>query len=66
MTAEFAAEFVRLKVDVITAFGDLTPRLAQQATETIPIVAIGDDILGSGLIGSLSRPGGNTRLANFA
>jgi putative ABC transport system substrate-binding protein len=57
---DLAAELVRLKVDVITAFGDLTPRLAQQATETIPIVAIGDDILGSGLIGSLSRPGGNT------
>ena len=57
---DLAAELVRLKVDVITAFGDLTPRIAQQATETIPIVAIGDDILGSGLIGSLSRPGGNT------
>jgi putative tryptophan/tyrosine transport system substrate-binding protein len=57
---DLAAELVRLKVDVITAFGDLTPRIAQQATQTIPIVAIGDDILGSGLIGSLSRPGGNT------
>ena len=57
---DLAAELVRLKVDVITTFGDLAPRIVQQATGTIPIIAIGDDILGSGLIGSLSRPGGNT------
>jgi putative ABC transport system substrate-binding protein len=57
---ELAAELVRLKVDVIFASGDLAPKVAQQATETIPIVAIGDDILGAGLIASLSRPGGNT------
>jgi putative ABC transport system substrate-binding protein len=56
---ELAAELVRLKVDVIFASGDLAPKVAQQATETIPIVAIGDDILGAGLITSLSRPGGN-------
>jgi ABC-type uncharacterized transport system substrate-binding protein len=57
---ELAAELVRLKVDVIFASGDLAPKVAQQATETIPIVAIGDDILGAGVIASLSRPGGNT------
>src|SRR5262245_13289409 len=57
---ELAAELARLKVDVIFASGDLAPKVAQQATETIPIVAIGDDILGAGLITSLSRPGGNT------
>jgi putative ABC transport system substrate-binding protein len=55
-----AAELVRLKVDVITAFGDLAPKVAQQATGTIPIVAIGDDILGAGLITGHSQPGGNT------
>jgi putative tryptophan/tyrosine transport system substrate-binding protein len=49
-----------MKVDVLTTFGDLTPRIAQQATKTIPIVAISDDILGAGLVASLSRPGGNT------
>jgi putative ABC transport system substrate-binding protein len=58
--AELAAELVRLKVDVIHASGDLAPRAAQQATATIPIVAITDDILGAGLITSLSRPGGTT------
>jgi putative tryptophan/tyrosine transport system substrate-binding protein len=57
---ELAAELVRLKVDVIEASGDLAPRVAQQATTTIPIVAFSDDILGAGLITSLSRPGGNT------
>jgi putative tryptophan/tyrosine transport system substrate-binding protein len=57
---ELAAELVRLKVDVIFASGDFAPKVAQQATETIPIVAISDDILGAGIVASLSRPGGNT------
>jgi ABC-type uncharacterized transport system substrate-binding protein len=57
---ELAAELVRLKVTVITAFGDLAPKIAQQATGTIPIVAISDDIVGAGLVASLSQPGGNT------
>jgi putative ABC transport system substrate-binding protein len=56
---ELAAELIRLKVDVFQASGDLAPRVAQQATATIPIVAFSDDILGAGLIASLSRPGGN-------
>jgi ABC-type uncharacterized transport system substrate-binding protein len=58
--AELAAELVRLKVDVIATFGDLTPKIAQQATGTIPIVAISDDIVGAGIVASLSRPGTNT------
>jgi putative ABC transport system substrate-binding protein len=57
---ELAAELVRMKVDVLIAFGDLTPRIVQQATPTIPIVAISDDIVGAGLVTSLSRPGANT------
>jgi putative tryptophan/tyrosine transport system substrate-binding protein len=56
---ELAAELVRLKVHVITAFGDFAPKIAQQATGTIPIVAICDDIVGAGLVPSLSRPSGN-------
>jgi ABC-type uncharacterized transport system substrate-binding protein len=57
---ELAAELISLKVDVILAPGDFAPKVAQQATETIPIVAGGDDILGAGVVASLSRPGGNT------
>jgi putative ABC transport system substrate-binding protein len=57
---ELAAELVALKVEVIQASGDFAPRVAQQATGTIPIVAFTDDVLGAGLVPSLSRPGGNT------
>src|SRR5438093_13777997 len=44
---ELAAELVRLKVDVIFAAGDLAASTAQQATSTIPIVTIADDIIGA-------------------
>jgi putative ABC transport system substrate-binding protein len=55
-----AAELVRMNVNVILSNGDVAPRVAQQATATIPIVALCDDILGAGIVTSLSRPGGNT------
>jgi ABC-type uncharacterized transport system substrate-binding protein len=55
-----AAELVRTKVDIVAAFGDLAPKAIQQETQTIPIVAMADDMLGAGIISSLSRPGGNT------
>ena len=57
---DLAAELVRIKSDVLVTFGDLTPKVAQQATTTIPIVAISDDILGAGLVASLSHPDANT------
>jgi putative ABC transport system substrate-binding protein len=57
--AEIAAEFVRLKVDVIVTGGSAVPALTQ-ATSVIPIVfAIATDPVGGGLVASLSRPGGN-------
>jgi putative ABC transport system substrate-binding protein len=56
---EFATEFVRLKVDVIVTVGSAVPP-AKQATSTIPIVfALAGDPVGSGMVASLARPGGN-------
>jgi putative ABC transport system substrate-binding protein len=57
--AEFAAEFVQQKVDIIVTYGGAVATL-KQATASIPIVfALAVDPLGSGLVASLSRPGGN-------
>ena len=66
-TAEIAAEFVRLNVNVILTFGSAVPAL-KQATSVIPIVfALSPDPVGGGLVASLARPGGNvTGLSNQA
>jgi putative ABC transport system substrate-binding protein len=57
--ADIAAEFIRLKVDVIVTAGPPV-FAAKQATSVIPIVfATVADPLGSGLVASLARPGGN-------
>ena len=57
---DLAADLVRLKVDVIVAVGGAATKAAQQATTTIPIVmSLANDPLGSGLVTSLARPGGN-------
>jgi putative ABC transport system substrate-binding protein len=57
--AEIAAEFVRLKVDVIVTGGNAAVA-ARQASSVVPIVfALVDDPVGSGLVTSLARPGGN-------
>ena len=57
--AEIAAEFVRLKVDVIVTVGSAVP-IVRQATAAIPIVfAVAIDPVGSGLVASLAQPGGN-------
>jgi ABC-type uncharacterized transport system substrate-binding protein len=56
---EIMAEFVRRKVDVILTAGAAAPA-AKQATSVIPIVlAIVGDPVGTGLVASLARPGGN-------
>jgi putative tryptophan/tyrosine transport system substrate-binding protein len=63
--AEIAAEFVRLKVDVIVTGGNAAAA-AKQATSVVPIVfVLAVDPVGMSLIASLARPGGNvTGLSN--
>jgi putative tryptophan/tyrosine transport system substrate-binding protein len=60
LTPEYASDLVKDQVDVIYAAGVVAIRAAQQATKTIPILAITDDMLGEGLVNSLARPNGNT------
>jgi putative ABC transport system substrate-binding protein len=58
--AELAADFVQLKVDVIVTYGTPAVVAAKQATSAIPIVfAVAGDPVGSNLVTSLARPGGN-------
>ena len=56
---EIVAQLVKAHVDVIYAAGVTATRAAQQATKTIPILAITDDMVGSGLVNSMARPDGN-------
>jgi putative ABC transport system substrate-binding protein len=60
LTSQYAAELVKARVDVIATGGEEAIRATQRATKTIPIVAIGGDLLGSGFVNSLARPDGNT------
>jgi ABC-type uncharacterized transport system substrate-binding protein len=55
-----AADLVRVQVDVIVAWSGQATKAAQEATRTIPIVmSLVNDPVGSGLVASLARPGGN-------
>jgi putative ABC transport system substrate-binding protein len=57
---DLVANLVLLKVDVIVAVGDAAISAAKHATSTIPIVMVASaDPVGSGLVASLARPGGN-------
>jgi ABC-type uncharacterized transport system substrate-binding protein len=57
---EFAAEFVRLKADVIVTSGTPQVLAIKQVTSVVPIVfAVAGDPVGTGLVSSLARPGGN-------
>ena len=58
--ADIAAEFVRLPVDTIVTSASLPTLAARRATARIPIVSAGvADAVGSGIVASLARPGGN-------
>ena len=65
---EFAAEFVGRKFDIIVSGGTEGALAAKQVTSVIPIVfAVAGDPIGTGLVASLARPGGNvTGLSNLA
>ena len=60
LLTELAADLVRLKVDIIVVWHTPTAHAARQATHEIPIVMadVGDPV-GTGLVASLARPGGN-------
>ncbi|MBI3515889.1 MAG: ABC transporter substrate-binding protein [Proteobacteria bacterium] len=58
--ADLAADLVRLSVDIIVTWQTPTVQAAKQATKDIPIVmADSGDPVGTGLVASLARPGGN-------
>ena len=65
---QLAVDLVRLKVDVIAALGTPATLAAKEATTTIPIVMESlSDVVASGLVQSLARPGGNlTGVSGFA
>ena len=58
--AGHVAAIVKAQVDIIIATGDPPVRSAQQATKSIPILAIAEDMVGSGFVASLAEPKGNT------
>jgi putative tryptophan/tyrosine transport system substrate-binding protein len=60
LISQYAAELVKAQVDVIDAGGGVAVRAVQQATKTIPILGIADDMVGEGFVESLVRPGGHT------
>ena len=63
---ELVAELVGLKMDVLVAATSQAALAAKKATGTIPIVMVGADPVGLGLVASLARPGGNvTGLSYF-
>jgi putative tryptophan/tyrosine transport system substrate-binding protein len=58
--AERAAALVKAAPDAIISGPDNYTRVLQQATRTIPLIAMTEDMVAAGLVASLARPGGNT------
>jgi putative ABC transport system substrate-binding protein len=65
LISQYAGELVKAGVDVVVAGGDEAIRALQQATKTIPIVALTDDMLGAGFVNSVARPDGNITGVNI-
>ncbi len=57
--ADLVPGLVKAAPDVIMSGGDVSTRALQNATKTIPIVVITEDVVGAGFAASLARPGGN-------
>jgi putative ABC transport system substrate-binding protein len=60
LISDYMTELLKSHPDVIAAGGPQAIRAAQQATKTVPILAITDDMVGEGLVNSMARPNGNT------
>ena len=58
--AERATAIVKAAPDAIVSGADLGTRAPQQATRTIPLIGMTEDMVAAGLVESLARPGGNT------
>jgi len=56
---ELAAALVKAAPDVIVAGPELSLRAVQNATRTVPLVGMSEDLVSEGLVASLARPGGN-------
>jgi putative ABC transport system substrate-binding protein len=65
LLSRYAEELFATPADVIIAAGGPAIRAAQQATKSIPILAFTDDMVGSGFVSSLAKPGGNTTGVSF-
>jgi len=57
--AEHARALANSQVDVITAAGDPVVRAVPQATKSVPVLAISEDLVGGGFVASLAEPKGN-------
>jgi len=57
---DHASEIVKAQVDLIVCACEPAVRAAQHATKTIPILGVADDMVRSGFVASLAKPGGNT------